>query len=153
MARLALAGALAVGACSHKPEPPRPDPIRLLTAGLPEWPTTSTPPVRNSPARASRSRTSTTRIAVRVVGSGDCLYDGNWRDLVSCLWGSAAPQAFRVVQCESGGDPNNTGPLTRYGRARGLFQIMNGSYDPETNVRQAWAKYVVNRWRQWVCKP
>lgn len=83
-----------------------------------------------------------------------CPWEGTWQGLVRCLWGPRAPEAFRVVACESGGNPNATGARTRWGRAVGVFQILpNGSYDPETNVRQAWAKFSRAGWSPWVCKP
>jgi hypothetical protein len=61
--------------------------------------------------------------------------------------------AFRIMMCESGGNPNAIGPPTRYGRAAGLMQILpNGSLDPATNMKQAWAKYQSRGWQPWSCR-
>lgn len=54
--------------------------------------------------------------------------------------------------CESRGDQNAVGPSTRYGRAKGLMQVMGyGSFDPATNIAQAWAIYSKRGWAPWAC--
>lgn len=63
-------------------------------------------------------------------------------------------KAFSVMMCESGGDPHNVGPPTRYGTAKGLMQVLpDGSFDPATNMAQAWKKYVGagHSWSPWTC--
>lgn len=66
-------------------------------------------------------------------------------------WNLATAQ--RILFCESRGDQNAVGPQTRYGRAQGLMQILpGGSFDPATNIAQAWQKYQARGWQPWVCK-
>lgn len=69
----------------------------------------------------------------------------------------SASTAFRIMMCESHGNPyaaNASG-------ARGLMQILSkdkygnytGSFDPQTNMDQAWAKYqAAHGWSPWVCQ-
>lgn len=118
---------------------------------LPPESTTTTAPLPRPKPTPSRSAPRAT--APAPVASPDCPYNGDWRHLVSCLWGPYAGQAFSVVACESGGRVDAVGPPTPYGRAVGLFQIMNGPTEPEANVRIAFAKWLRGRWREWVCKP
>lgn len=72
-----------------------------------------------------------------------------WQEIVaSYSW--PLDQALAIVWCESRNDPNAYNPSG----ATGLFQIMNGSYDPATNIAQAWAKYqdgvrTGNPWKHW----
>lgn len=72
--------------------------------------------------------------------------------LAQYSWNQAT--AFRIMMCESGGNPRAIGPQTRYGRAQGLMQILpNGSLDPATNMAQAWGKYQrAGGWGPWSCK-
>lgn len=139
----------------------------VTTTTAPPSPTTTAPP----PKRASRSdarRTPPVRLApvAPVDPGGDCMTGWAFRDpaaqtakahrcwddlLARYSWNQTT--AFRIMMCESGGDPHNIGPPTRYGRAQGLMQILpGGSFDPETNMAQAWSKYQRSGWRPWVCK-
>lgn len=60
-------------------------------------------------------------------------------------------EACSVIDCESDGYVY----ATSHTGCKGLFQICpNGSYEPETNVSQAWGKYQYglsygNRWGEW----
>ena len=64
--------------------------------------------------------------------------------------------AFNKLYCESGGNPYAIGPWVtirgkRY-RAYGLMQILpDGSFDPGTNMSQAWSKYDDAGWSPWQC--
>lgn len=61
--------------------------------------------------------------------------------------------ALSKMMCESDGDPTAVGPPTKYGRAQGLMQILpGGSFDPATNIAQAWKKYSdAGGWSPWQC--
>ena len=69
----------------------------------------------------------------------------SWRALVAQLFGPAAPTAFRVIQCESGGNPNAHNPSG----ATGLFQILEGPYDPTANVEEAFRMWQQRGWEPW----
>lgn len=81
-----------------------------------------------------------------------------YRPLVQKYFGSATPAAMITMQKESGCNPNAVSPTNDHG----LFQL-NGQpvYDPEANIRIAYAKYVSPRrgtnpnWSAWyaVCTP
>ncbi len=93
--------------------------------------------------------------AVSVGISGNC---ESYRGLVQKYFGDATPAAMIVMQKESGCNPNAVSPTNDHG----LFQL-NGQpvYDPEANIRIAYAKYVSPRrgtnpnWSAWyaVCTP
>ena len=51
--------------------------------------------------------------------------------------------ALRVVECESGGDPDAYNPAGPY---VSLWQVLNGSFDPWENTRQAHQQFV--EWQQ-----
>lgn len=92
--------------------------------------------------------------AVASVGGG-C---ESYRPLVQKYFGSATPAAMLTMSKESGCNPNAVSPTNDHG----LFQL-NGQpvYDPEANIRIAYAKYVSPRrgtnpnWSAWyaVCTP
>jgi hypothetical protein len=75
-----------------------------------------------------------------------------WTPLVTRYPWPSLNRVWNVMACESEGDQAATGTLTRYGRARGLLQILNGPYDPAANVARAW---VMSRggtdWSPWDC--
>lgn len=61
-------------------------------------------------------------------------------------------RVWNVMACESEGDQAATGIPTRYGRARGLLQILNGPYDPAANVARAWEMSRGGTdWSPWDC--
>jgi soluble lytic murein transglycosylase-like protein len=130
---------------------------------------------RAARARAARARTNVRAASVGpavVVPSGpfDCManHGAKWRMpsqalahqcwdglLAKYAWNQAT--AFSKLWCESGGNPwaaNSSG-------ARGLMQILSkdgaghyiGSFDPTTNIDQAWGKYegAGHSWSPWVC--
>ena len=72
-----------------------------------------------------------------------------------CWWGLISQYdwndeyAFNVMWCESTGNPNAKNSRST---ATGLFQILNGPYDPEANVRLAHQMYSKRGWQPWVCK-
>lgn len=82
----------------------------------------------------------------------------SYRPLVQKYFGSATSAAMVVMQKESGCNPNAVSPTNDHG----LFQLNNQAvYDPESNIRIAYAKYVSPRrgtnpnWSAWyaVCSP
>lgn len=87
--------------------------------------------------------------------SGNC---ESYRPLVQKYFGSATPAAMITMSKESGCDPNAKSPTDDHG----LFQL-NGQpvYEPEANIRIAYAKFVSPRrgtspnWSAWyaVCTP
>lgn len=90
-----------------------------------------------------------------VAVSGGC---ESYRPLVQKYFGSATPAAMIVMQKESGCNPNAVSPTNDHG----LFQLNNQPvYEPEANIRIAYAKYVSPRrgtnpnWSAWyaVCTP
>lgn len=78
-----------------------------------------------------------------------------WRALVTRYFGASADEALRVMQGESGGNPNARNPSG----ATGLFQLTShhGSLaqrlDPETNIRIAARLHAASGWRAWVIQP
>lgn len=123
---------------------------------LPEFtPTTVVPTTAARPVRVSRGTPRTTVEYIRTkttkperMSSGDGC--GGWRDLVARHFPAAqVPTACRVLLCESGG---NAAARNRRSSATGLFQILNGSTDPDTNVAQAAAMARARGWQPWVCK-
>lgn len=135
MARAAIAVALVASSACVKPHR-----VEIPVQTIPTT-TTSAPPTT---VRVSRS------YVVRVVPIPRATPSAEWASLVTELWGPAAPTAFRVIRCESGGRPDAVGPQTRYGRARGLFQVMNGPMEVVANIRTAFAMYQRRGWGPWV---
>jgi hypothetical protein len=75
-----------------------------------------------------------------------------WTPLVSQWPWPNVGRVWSVMECESQGDQTAIGPATRYGRAHGLMQIMNGPYDPQANMAAAWAISAGGtRWGRWDC--
>ena len=101
--------------------------------------TTTAAPRRVAPTvPATTSSCSKSRAAAR-----DC-----WWGLISQYdWNDE--YAFNVMWCESTGNPNAKNSRST---ATGLFQILNGPYDPEANVRLAHQMYSKRGWQPWVCK-
>ena len=89
-----------------------------------------TQPNKTTSARASRSR------------SSGC---SGWADLVGRYpW--PVGTACAVLACESGGNPN---ARNRTSSAMGLMQVLGGSTDPETNLRQAFEMWSRRGWQPW----
>jgi len=127
--------------------------------------TSTTVPPTTAPPRVHVA--ASTQPAPMATGNygGDCLH--GWSDVsgsartarAHACWDGLLAQypwstskAFAVMMCESGGDPYNVGPPTRYGTAKGLMQVLpDGSFDPATNMAQAWDKYKARGWQPWVC--
>jgi hypothetical protein len=75
-----------------------------------------------------------------------------WTPLVTRYPWPNLNRVWNVMACESGGDQTATGIPTRYGRARGLLQILNGPYDPAANVARAWEMSRGGTdWSPWDC--
>lgn len=177
MRRIAVAAAVVLVGCSHHPtlttvEPPGPShrPYRDL-----DTPRTTTTTLRTTTTRASRSTVATRRetgLTLPVARSeGEALPQaapertsptpaavscGEWRELLA---GQSWPleKACRVMMCESGGNPDAIGErnvvtvngVRRVVYPHGLFQVLDGSFDPETNVVQAAAKWAARGWQPW----
>lgn len=78
-----------------------------------------------------------------------------WRELVASIFPPESVNAMlRIINCESGGNPNATGAAGE----RGLAQIhpihADSTYDPEANIRAA---YRISgggvSWAAWTCRP
>ena len=94
---------------------------------------------RGTPRTRPAPTTTTVRRVLTVT------WAAGWRQLISQLFGAAAPTAFRVVQCESGGNPDAHNPSG----ANGLFQVLGGSFDPDTNVEEAYRMWRQRGWEPW----
>lgn len=89
---------------------------------------------RQERARASRAAATTRAPAY-----------GPWADLINQYpW--PAQTAYEVMMCESGGDANayNAGS-----GATGLFQILDGPFDPHENVALAFRMWQSRGWQPW----
>jgi hypothetical protein len=113
---------------------------------LPPAPTTAKPapttakPKPKSPATvpAQTSQCSTSKAAAHACWDG-LIGQYNWNTTT----------AFNIMWCESRGNPNAKNPRST---ATGLFQILNGPYDPAANVKLAYEMYSKRGWQPWVCK-
>ena len=87
-------------------------------------------------ALAARARASRAAPAGRVTGDWHALIDQYpWDDAV----------AYRIMMCESEGNANAHNPSG----ANGLFQILNGPFDPAANVATAYRMYSQRGWQPW----
>jgi hypothetical protein len=135
------------------PEPTVPTTVTTIppttqkpTTTLPKKPPATTAPKNNSSALQTSgalpkdvSKCSTSRAAMEAC----------WAPLVNQYsWNKQ--QAFNIIWCESRGNPNAKNPRST---ATGLFQILNGPFDPEANVRLAFQMYSKRGWQPWVCRP
>lgn len=127
-----VVGIHAAGLGDPVPFVPHPSPVEVSRGGF-----SSLPPLAPETTTTTTS-TRTVPVPVRVLGP-------SWRDLVVELWGSEASTAFAVAWCESRDEPDASNPSG----AHGLFQVMDGSFDPETNVREAFAVYRSRGWEPW----
>lgn len=108
-----------------------------------EHPTTTTEAPRPTTTHASRSLVHPRPTVPRVQPAPT--YAGDWVSLIASLpWDSAT--ALRIVRCESGGNPN---AYNRSSGATGLFQILNGPFDPIANVRTAFGMWQSRGWQPW----
>lgn len=91
-------------------------------------------------ARIAAANAQKQKAAVSVAGvSGNC---ESYRPLVQKYFGSATPAAMIVMSKESGCDPNAISATNDHG----LFQLnAMPIYEPEANIRAAYAKYVSPR--------
>lgn len=70
---------------------------------------------------------------------------GPWADLINQYpW--PADTAYRIMMCESRGDANAYNPRSG---ATGLFQILNGPFDPHENVALAFRMWQSRGWQPW----
>lgn len=130
-------------------------PTTSTTSTAPPTTTTTTPRPAPRPARARPTQQPAPPPAggcmanrAKTVAEAHACWDGL---IASYPWNTTT--AFRIMYCESKGNPHAVGIPTRWGRAQGLFQILpGGSFDPATNAQQAWAKYQARGWAPWVCR-
>jgi hypothetical protein len=72
---------------------------------------------------------------------------GPWADLINQYpWPTGT--AYRIMMCESGGNANAYNPRSG---ATGLFQILNGPFDPAANVATAFRMWQQRGWQPWTC--
>ena len=70
---------------------------------------------------------------------------GPWAELINQYpW--PADVAYRVMMCESGGDAN---AYNARSGATGLFQILDGPFDPHENVALAFKMWQSRGWQPW----
>lgn len=90
-------------------------------------------------AKMAAAQNAATSASGAVVAAGNC---DAYRPLVQKYFGSAAPAAMIVMTKESGCNPNAVSATNDHG----LFQLNNMPiYEPEANIRAAYAKYVSPR--------
>lgn len=114
--------------------------------------TSLAPPVSRSRSVSDTRRSPVAFTAPTVTPAGNCVGKMSsakahacWDGLINqYAWPHAT--AFAVMMCESTGSPTaaNDGST-----ARGLFQVLGGSYDAATNVRQAFGMYSSRGWQPW----
>lgn len=98
-------------------------------------------------ARAARDREVqlAQQRAARAAARPQGVATGNWADLINQYpW--PRDVAYRVMMCESGGNANAYNPRSG---ATGLFQILNGPFDPAQNVARAFAMWQGRGWQPW----
>lgn len=94
-------------------------------------------------ARLAAVRQRAARNAARTPGRAPAY--GNWSHLINQYpW--PADQAYRIMMCESGGNANAYNPRSG---ATGLFQILNGPFDPAENVALAFRMWQQRGWQPW----
>jgi hypothetical protein len=72
---------------------------------------------------------------------------GPWADLINQYpWPTQT--AYRIRMCESGGNAN---AYNARSGATGLFQILNGPFDPAANVAMAFRMWQQRGWQPWTC--
>jgi hypothetical protein len=72
---------------------------------------------------------------------------GPWADLINQYpWPTQT--AYRIMMCESGGNAN---AYNARSGATGLFQILNGPFDPAANVAMAFRMWQQRGWQPWTC--
>ena len=91
---------------------------------------------------------------------------GSVATMIAQVFGSNAPQALQIAQCESGLNPNAFNPISIGGsHAAGVFQILypitlsgtpqaaSSPYNAAANIQAAHAIFVRDgySWREWTC--
>lgn len=100
-------------------------------------------PASSLPQKAAGPITPTTNCSSSKTAAHSC-----WDGLIGQYpWNR--DKAFRVMWCESTGNPNARNP---HSTARGLFQILGGPLDPQANVALAYKMYSQRGWSPWVCQ-
>jgi LysM repeat protein len=112
-----------------------------------------TPPVTTTPTKSATGPTSQPT--------------GSVATMIAQVFGSNAPQALQIAQCESGLNPNAYNPISIGGsHAAGVFQILYPStwsgtpqaasspYNAAANIQAAHAIFVRDgySWREWTCQ-
>lgn len=134
----------------NEPEPEPPAPSPTPTPEPTPVPTASPKPAVRKPVQ--RPASSNANGGIRT----------SYDELFAKHFGSAAPTAKRIAQCESGLRANAVGYNTNGTRDSGLMQInsvhkakVNGNIDalldPETNLRVAATIYRAQGWGPWTC--
>jgi microcystin-dependent protein len=96
-------------------------------------------------ARAARERASRAAVAARSATVSRAPAYGPWADLINQYpW--PAQTAYNVMMCESGGNAN---AYNASSGATGLFQILDGPFDPHENVALAFQMWQSRGWQPW----
>lgn len=96
-------------------------------------------------AQAERERASRAAAAPRTATVSRAPAYGPWADLINQYpW--PADTAYNVMMCESGGNAN---AYNASSGATGLFQILNGAFDPYENVALAFKMWQSRGWQPW----
>ncbi len=110
-------------------------------------------------ARAEREQAERDRAAAAAASAAPA---GSLEGIIQRHFGSAAPAAVRIAQCESGMNPNAVSPTNDHGLFqinivhRGQFEAVTGApwssvYDPELNTIYARHLHAQQGWGPWTC--
>lgn len=98
-------------------------------------------------ARKDRAAALAQQRASRAASASRGAAYGPWADLINQYpWPTGT--AYRIMMCESGGDAN---AYNARSGATGLFQILNGPFDPAANVAMAFRMWQQRGWQPWTC--
>lgn len=128
---------------------PAPGPTTTTTTQPPPTTTTPPPPPTTAKPKPVVRPPATVPSSTSQCSSSKAAAHACWDGLLAQYsWNTTS--AFNVMWCESTGNPNAKNPRST---ATGLFQILNGPYDPAANVKLAYDMYSKRGWQPWVCKP
>jgi hypothetical protein len=124
-------------------------PAMIPTTTTTPAPTTTTiKPVATTAAKPKAKPPATAPATTSQCSSSKVAAHACWDGLLAQYsWNTTT--AFNIMWCESHGNPNAKNPRST---ATGLFQILNGPYDPAANVKLAYDMYAKRGWQPWVCK-
>ena len=116
-------------------------------AGLASQQKAAADAARAAQARKDRAAALAQQRASRAATASRGAAYGPWADLINQYpWPTGT--AYRIMMCESGGNAN---AYNARSGATGLFQILNGPFDPAANVAMAFRMWQQRGWQPWTC--